>query len=292
MTRTRASLLASLGLAATAAALSACVLPDRGIGVVDERVQNKHPARFVEPTPVTNEAANGCLALLTKQRLPMAQCQPSEPAAALPSFLDPAYREDELSPYPYRFCSCDVLESDNIPLKAATLYVEDRANQTSKGDGDGLDPIYAALQLDLRPDDPEPQGTVAYISYVDPSTPLEPPSTNLEYAPPLRPNAAAGRALRELNLGFADDNGLDLCNGASATPLAAGFHTLRVIITDAPWYTPPPTEDGDNPVQQFGVPDITAGATYDTITYVFHCDNKVSDDDAGNHCDERCKAPE
>jgi len=279
---TRASLLVALAATLVAGTIVACVLPDTGIMIIDENVQNKHPVRFVEPTPVTNEAANLCLATLKKLRLPNSVCQPGDPSVGLPHFLDPDFQDGEGTYFPYDFCSCGPQESDVLKLSVTTLYVEDRANNAD----DGLDPLYAALQLDLRPDETEPQQAVEYTSYVDPSVGLKAPA-GLKYAPPLRPNEAAGRELRELSLGGAEDP-IDLCNGTGTVPLARGFHTLRVIVTDAPWFTPPPPEeDGPQPVQQFGVPDLAGGATYDTLTYTFHCDDKTD-----KHCELQCQVPQ
>lgn len=265
-----------LGVCATL--VLACVLPDRGIMIIDEDVQNKHPVRFVEPTPVTNEAANLCLMVLEELNMPTKACQPGDPSTILPHFLDPEFQDDN-GDFPYQFCACDPPESDTRTLPAATFYVEDRANVAD----DGLGPIYAALQLDLRPDETEPQQAVEYTSYVDPSAALKEPAS-LEYAPPRRPNEAAGRELRELNLGIAEDP-IDLCNDAGTLPLTRGFHTLRIIVTDSPWFTP--TGDGEQQVQQFGVPNLAEGATYDTLTYTFHCG-----DEADDYCEDQCQAPQ
>lgn len=261
--------------------VAGCVLPDRGIIIVNERVQNKHPVRFVEPTPVTNEAANLCLAVLADMEMPTQVCQPSDPSVALPHFLDPDFEDD--NGFRYRFCSCDPPEVDTRKLAAVTLYVEDRADDIDEG----LDPIYAALQLDMRPDETEPQKTVEYTSYVVPSAALA-EAPDLQYSPPLRPNEAAGRELRALNLGLADDP-IDLCNGAGSVPLSRGFHTLRVIVTDAPWFTPPAPEKmpKQQQVQQFGVPDLAEGATYDTLTYTFHCGDRTDD-----YCENQCQVTE
>ena len=280
MNRRRIALVASMMIPIIM--MASCVLPDRGIIISDERVQNKHPVRFVEPTPVTNEAGNLCLAVLMKMKMPTSVCQPSDPTVALPHFLDPNYQDAEKT-YPYRFCSCDGSKVDTRKLPAVTLYVEDRADDIDQG----LDPIYAALQLDLRPDESEPQSTVAYQNYVIPSAALAEPA-DLAYAPPARPNEAAGRALRELNLGLSDYQ-IDLCNGVGTTPLARGFHTLRVIVTDAPWFTPPAPEarPKEMQIQQLGVPDLAEGATYDTLTYTFHCGDKTDD-----YCVNQCEAPQ
>ncbi|HEY0137345.1 MAG TPA: hypothetical protein VGB85_24850 [Nannocystis sp.] len=273
-------------IALVLACAAGCVLPDRGIIISDERVQNKHPVRFVEPTPVSNEASNLCLAVLMELEMPTSACQPSDPTVALPHFLDPDYKEGDIRPY--AFCSCDPPKVDTRKLAAVTLYVEDRADDIDAG----LDPIYAALQLDLRPDESEPQKTVKYQTHVNPSAALvEPDPKYLKYAPPARPNEAAGRELRELNLGFSDNDQIDLCNGVGSDPLPRGYHTLRVIVTDAPWFTPPAPDNMPNQerVQQAGVPDLAEGATYDTLTYTFHCGDKTNEDD---DCENRCKVPE
>jgi hypothetical protein len=67
-------------------------------------------------------------------------------------------------------------------------------------------------------------------------------------------------------------------------------HELRVIVTDRPWYQHVELdadgaivldEDGEpvrgDPV--FGVPDLPAGATYDTRAFVFSCGDSVAGGD-------------
>lgn len=282
--------------ALSALALVGCVLPDRYIVIVDEDVQNKHPIRFVEPTPMTYEAARACLLVLDEMDLDTAACQPSDPEYNLPAFLDPAYfeRDDAGQPYyPYRFCSCDPDKSDSNRLPETTLYVEDRKNDI----GEKVRNLYAALQLDLRPGDTEPQHKVAYTSFVDPKLLIA--QSDIEYEPPKRPPSVAGRELLEVKLGFSERQ-MDLCNDAGQ-PLARGFHTLRVIVTDAPWFIPSPEEpdtDTDDPdpitetQRQVGVPDIANGATYDSLTFTFFCgryqapagDTPVVD----AHCEAQC----
>ena len=250
--------------------LAACILPDRGIIIVDENVQNKHPVRFVEPTPLTPEALDTCLSL--DEVKPNEVCQPGDAATVLPHFLDPTKLD-------YNFCSCEIdSEEDSIKLPAVTLYVEDRANDVNKG----LDDIFAALMLDLRPDEEDPSRKVLYQSYVNPNVALK-ATTAIEYEPPRRPDT--GRELRQLNLGLPSDDRadqIDLCNGAGL-PLSLGYHTLRVIVSDAPWFNP--TDDEQD--RQIGVPDLANGATYDTLEYVFHCDDKSDPDN--KHCVDQCK---
>lgn len=247
--------------------VAACILPDRGIVIVDENVQNKHPVRFVESVPITEEALDTCLASLDEEK-PNQVCQPSDPATALPHFLDPKF------PY-YNFCSCVVdTEEDSRKLQPATLYVEDRKNDVNKD----LDPIYAALQLDIQPGETQPSQKVFYQSYVNPTVPLK-EVDDVQYEPPRRPDT--GRELRQLNLGNQDEP-IDLCNGIGL-PLSRGYHTLRIIVTDAPWFNP--TDDEND--REIGVPDLANGATYDTLEYVFFCDDKS--DPENKHCTDQCK---
>lgn len=245
---------AALVLASVMASALACILPDRGIIIVDENVQNKHPVRFVEPIPITEESSDACLSL--DEIKPQEVCQPGDPAKALPHFLDPAIDD-------YKFCSCDVdTQEDKRKLRVVTFYVEDRANEVGKDFE-----IYAALQLDIKPGETDPSKKVFYQSYLDPKIPLQSPGDSLKYEPPRRPDT--GRELRELTLGNPEKGGIDLCNGIGL-PLSYGFHTLRIIVTDAPWFNP--TDDEND--REVGVPDLANGATYDTLEFVFFCDDR------------------
>lgn len=246
--------------------LAGCILPDREIIIVDENVQNKHAVRFVEPIPISEESLNVCLAEIK----PMEVCQPGQPERALPHFLDPAIEA-------YQFCSCEVdTQEDSRKLPVSTFYIEDRANEVGKDFE-----IYAALQLDIKPGETEPSQKVLYQSYLDPKVPLKPPSDDLKYEPPRRPDT--GRALRELTLGNPETGGIDLCNGVGL-PLTYGFHTLRIIVTDAPWFNP--TDDDAD--REAGVPDLANGATYDTLDFVFFCDDR-SDPIKRPRCQAQCK---
>lgn len=288
MTRARAALPALTALLALLP--GGCVLPDRDILIVDEDVQNKHPIRFVEPTPVSFEAASDCAEVLHDRFKNYSHlCQPSDPEYGHPAFLDPNLIRvsDDVEVYPYRFCSCDLGKEDANKLPETTLYVEDRANVVKNG----LDNIYAALQLDLLPGETSPQDQVLYQQFVDAKEPLK--GIKLDYDPPKRPPSGAGRALRIVNLG-ADGRRIDLCNDAGQ-PLTRGYHTLRIIVTDAPWFLPPP-EDKDDVVdentRQLGVPDLSNGATYDTLTYTFYCGRFDEVNGLDLHCGGQCVTPE
>lgn len=255
---------------------SGCVIPDRDLQINDEKVTNKHPVRFVEPTPLTVEAAELCLAMFDDDKdEKTAVCQPSEPDTVLPHFLDPGFTDAEGNPEPYNFCTCSPDKEDRLRLPATTLFVEDRKNDPEEDVT-----LYAALQLDLDPAELEPHRMVAYTAYVNPGVTLtEPPPTQLNYRPPRRQNTY--RELRELYLGQSEER-MDLCNG-NGQPLRRGFHTLRVIVTDTEWFS----EDGD---PRWGVPDLANGATYDTMTYIFYCDDATNVADP--HCETQCQQRE
>lgn len=241
-------------------ALAACILPDRDIVIENEDIQNKHAVKIVEPIELTEEALMSCeeaAAAADEEGCP----QPG--IRALPHFLDPTIEE-------YKFCACDPLES-SITIKklaATTLYVEDRDENRDQE----LDTLYAAIQLDLDPDDINPHLYVRYEDYVNPAIPLR-LDNQLNYKPIKRPDIK----LREINLGD-PDNRLDLCNGALDKPLVRGWHNIRVIVTDRPWFL---DEKGNS---KYGVPDLAAGATYDTAEYVFFCDDKANEEDCKNDC--------
>jgi hypothetical protein len=243
---------------AAALLLSACILPDRDINIVNEDIQNKHAVKIVEPIELTDDARLACeeaAAEADEEVCPQPGTNP------LPHFLDPTIEE-------YRFCSCDALETHSKKLRETTLYVEDRDEDRDKTP----DTLYAAIQLDLNPDDPNPHLYVAYEYLVNPAIPLS-LDNQLEYQPIKRPDPK----LRELKLGTGDRR-IDLCNDAGSQPLAPGFHRLRVIVTDRAWFV---DEDGNS---KPGVPDLAAGATYDTADYVFHCDDRETNDDCKTEC--------
>ncbi|MBA3550337.1 MAG: hypothetical protein H0T76_28010 [Nannocystis sp.] len=252
-----------LGGASTGGASIGCVLPDRDIQIVDENIQNKHAVRFVEPTPLSPQALDACDAARGDD---LGLCQPGEPEAVLPTYLDPTYLDPGSNTLIYNFCSCDRAAGEQSlnQLNEFSLYVEDRLDDVDKS----ASPLYAAALLDLGPNSLDPQNSVRYRDYIDPLRPLD-LDDQLEYKPLKRPDPL----LRVLNVG--NGNPIDLCNRANDTPLRAGIHELRIIVTDRPWFKVDP-EDVEG---QAGVPDIANGATFDTISYIFRCDDKTAE-----HC--------
>jgi hypothetical protein len=241
-------------------ALSACILPDLEIDVVNEDIQNKQAVRIVEPIELTDDATAACELAANEADKSVEIC-PQPGLGALPHFLDPSVSL-------YNFCACDKGERHK-KLRESTLYVEDRDDRRKEG----KDPLYAALQLDLDPTTSTPHLYVRYTDFVDPQVEL-PEDDQISYKPVKRPDPK----VRVLKLGAGDER-IDLCNDVDDLdrPLAAGYHTVRLIVTDRAWYT---NDDGE---LQRGVPDLASGATYDTITYVFHCDDKTAE-----HCQTEC----
>ncbi len=234
-----AATLTPSSLAILLAASTGCVLPDQYISVNDEQILNRSAVRIVEPLQLSLEAEEAC-----DGNCP--QPPPDDPADLLPHFLDPQE---------YVFCSCPMGSVDGQAQPNFPIYIEDRDQDI---DGE-YDDIYGALLLDYTPENSKPYSSIRYREYVNPQEPV-PQAASIEYQPIGRRDPI----LRELRLGNENRN-FDFCNGATDTALEAGFHTLTVIVSDRPWFTP---EDG---VIQEGVPDFVQGASFDISTYVFYC---------------------
>lgn len=275
MIRARASTVLGALSVVTGLMGQACVLPDLDIVTEDEKITNKQAVRFAPSALLSAHADAACI-----QRDPELDegCpQPAtDPSDVLPSFLDPRYRAPD-NTLPYDFCTCDPGERDDKALPPFILYVEDRdedaRTRTPK------DSIYAALLLDVDPKDDEPYLKVRYSSYLDTDRPLEPADT--EYEPLLRPPPH----LRQLSLGD-ETQRVDLCNRAGGDALAPGYHTLRIIVSDRPWFQR--TDSNGQKVTQTGVPNLAIGATFDIATYVFHCDEKREDDKSTTYNEAHC----
>ncbi len=256
---------AGLGIAGLATALACgCLLPDT-VGVKNENESNRHAVKIVEPTALSLDADDACIEVCDE----CDDCPQPPIPQNLPHFLDPTNTE-------FNFCTCPSGEFDGNAQPRWELYVEDR-------DGDGqevYDELYAALQLDYDLNSTRPWESIAYREFVDPGARLPPPVLQ---SPGDQPIGRPDPFLRTLQIGGAGTNDrIDLCNNTGVGALAPGFHTLRVIVTDRPWFRRP---DGGDGVEQEGVPDFGSGASYDALTYVFHC---TDSDEEGSSCD--CKA--
>ncbi|PRP97106.1 hypothetical protein ENSA5_34890 [Enhygromyxa salina] len=250
----RGLVLALLGAAAIGVGL-ACIIPDRDIQVFTTDI-NQYPVHFVEGIPIDEDARCAC---------DPETCECPLPAfTALPTFLDPS---------DYELCICGENKIDAKQLPGVSLYIEDQ----DEVDGEPADKIYAAALLDWDPTLGDAAfDYVAYRSYLDPRDPLDVSFSSYELEVLKRPRPY----VRSLTL--SDANGFDLCNGAGR-PVAPGFHTLSVMVTDRQWFQREATlvDSGDattggDPLESMavvleGVPNIAAGATYDIQTYVFQC---------------------
>jgi len=239
-----------------------CVLPDYDINISNEAITNRHPVRIVEPTRLTVEAQAACDDPDTERVEICPQPPPEQANDVLPHFLDPV-----ANPL-YDFCSCPIGQQDTFARPNFPIYIEDRDEDADRN----VDDLYAALLLDPSPLNPKPQTSVRYRIYLNPQDPI-PRASSIEY----NPIGRADPLLRELRLGN-EYRDFDFCNGASDVPLAAGMHTLVVMITDRQWFTP------DNGAIQEGVPDLAAGASFDALTYVFSCASSTSE-----RCASQCK---
>jgi len=236
-------------LGVLAMACAACFIPDRDIQVNDESITNRSPVRIVEAVQISDEALTAC-----DDSDPLLQeCpQPQLPEDVLPHFLDPDISE-------FAFCSCPPGSTDAKARPNFPIYIEDRDENPDADDGDRLDEIYAALILDYNASNHRPFTSVRYRTYINPQEPV-PLAGDITY----QPIGRHGQKLRELRLGN-ENLDFDFCNGATDTALDPGFHTLTVIVSDRPWFTP------DDGFIQEGVPDFTNAATFDVTRYVFRC---------------------
>jgi hypothetical protein len=247
---------------------AACIIPD--FGIRSGRIQNRAAVRIVEPFDVVPELDEACG---TSPQVPCAQ----PPASGLPRshFFDPS------TP----FCSCSVEngEFDDRRLRTVSLYVEDL---DSDDQGRPADSIFAAILLDVPADTTRPASDfVEYRRYLDPTQPA------LNARDDYEPDGRLDPQLREIVIADANAR-FDLCTGPDRGPLAAGFHTLEVVVTDRPWFAPArgdadTDEDVGEAPQLVGVPDLAAGATYATTTYTFFC---AARDEAP--CDTQCRVGE
>jgi len=238
-----------------------CIAYDRKISI-DEDL-NESPVRLVEPTPLSEAATMACsekLAVEENVGCPMPE------HSRLPHFLD---KDKKL----YQFCSCESdNEVDSNALQFFRLYAEDQ-------DPEEDEELRAVLLLDLEFDPSKPINIadhVNYTNYVDPSNVLDPSFDKHSFYN----LSAIGRpspGLRSITIGN-DEEKIDLCNGNDhPDPLAPGWHTLTVLVTDRPWFQ-------NGPITQYGVPDIANGATFDSLHYTFYCLSRDNEEEA-----ELCK---
>jgi len=264
---------ASIAALGACALLGGCIIPDSTIEVVGDLV-NPGPVRLVQSVPITDEANAECSDVAKE----LGGCP-------LPPETVPFGRIVTELP----FCVCD--GTDQNRLSSFDIYVED---PDLDDDGRPADSIFGVFLLDPLPAADDLSEFVAYSNLLPPTQPARTvqlgfPSyaDSLERPPPL---------LRSWTLGR--DTGVDLCNdNADALDgrLEPGVHSLRLVVTDRPWYRSVVFDDdgklvldeNKNPERtgdpHVGVPDTPAGASYAIADYVFACGDE-DDPDAGCNC--------
>lgn len=237
---------------ALAVAATGCVIPDANVRVEDEYV-NAGAVRIVEPTPITPRANQDC-----DERTTLRAC-PNVPYTVSSGLMRPDQP----------LCVCT---GRNLVGGGFELYVEDPDVDEA---GNPTDDILGALLLDMPPNAEDPRDYLAYTNLLPPEEParryrasdvttLERPDPHLRVWP------------------ISTQSNLDLCNDNDGAKLQPALHELRLVVTDRPWYRPPVLDDEGTPVLDengqplfhdpvIGMPDLPAGATYDTTTYVFQC---------------------
>lgn len=245
--------------------LPACIIPDSGI-VVEGEFENPGTVRIVEAVAMSPQADEACADVSVE----LAVCP--LPPLTLPFGLVGADAP---------LCTCPA--GDDNRLGFVDIYVEDPDVDEN---GDPTDLIYGALLLDLPADADDPSRYVAYENLLSPSDPavrFTGGGAIGGYADSIeRPTPQ----LRSWTLGR--ERGVDLCNDNADAPggkLSVGVHSLRLVVTDRPWYRPVVLDpDGklvlDDRKQPMRVPedealpgvvDAPAGASYAIADYVFRC---------------------
>lgn len=251
-------------VAATAWVLTAaCIVPDSHLRVQGEAT-NPGPVRLVQAVPITEQSNDACHDALVD--LPGCPLVPE----TLPfGSIDPA------TP----LCVCQ--DRDGNALSYFDIYVED---PDTDDEGRPKDAILGALLLDMPAATADPRDSLAYGNLLPANVPAA--NVNLgfnSYADAIeRPEPL----VRRWTLGA--ETGVDLCNDNAAAQngkLEPGLHSLRIIVTDRPWYREFERDDDGEillddderplrvPVEEasIGVPDLPGGATYAIADYVFRC---------------------
>jgi hypothetical protein len=232
---------------------SGCIIPDAGIVVRDEFL-NVGAVRIVEPTPVTARADEDCA-----ERTTLSGC-PYIPVSLGSGLIRPD------SP----LCVCP---GRDFGLGGGfDIFVEDPDIDAG---GDPKDEILGGLFLDMPTSAEDPRDYLAYTARLPPEQPAR-----LVRASEVQTIERPDPHLKSWTLG--ERGPVDLCNDDDGSKLEPGLHELRLVVTDRPWYRPvmrdamgEPLEDEDGELvfhdAVIGMPDLPAGATYDTTTYVFQC---------------------
>ncbi len=253
------------GACVVALAMGGCIIPDFDIDIEPERT-NPGAVRIVQAVGVPERAHEAC----ANAALGFGAC-PVPPDTVPPGLLQVEGQA---------FCVCQGGRDINA-LGGFDIFVED---PDLNDDGTPKDDIFGALLLDLDPDADDPSEYVAYSNYLPPAEPAKlAPLGQGGYGQPIERPATN---LKSWALGV--ETSVDLCNNDAEAPVAPGLHSLRLVVTDRPWFVPIAMKDGkperaedayvreDTP-QLVGVPDLPSGATYAVANFVFECIDETSE---------------
>lgn len=264
-------------------AAAGCIIPDADIRAVGD-FDNEGAVRIVHPIPITDDAHQACAEIDDEGGF--AEC-PGVPAGLPTGLLSGG------------FCRCPEGERDGRAALRFDIFVEDADVDE---DSTPSDDVLGAFLLDVPSGATDLGPYLAYSNFLPPDQPAE-LFTAGEFPTIERPNPN----LRSWTIGVDE---VDLCNDNNGQKLGAldpapppgealdparndGLHELRIIVTDRPWYRPPLyDEDGDIVTDDdgqivlddplFGVPDLAAGATYDTRSFVFRCHSPAAPPQSGD----------
>jgi hypothetical protein len=251
----------------------ACIIPDRDIQI-DPGIDNLFAVRIVERAPRLAEMDELCdVDDISKAELDYCAEVRKDRASGL---IEPTTGE---------LCICSAgPRSDGYAIDNFIIYAEDADREFDHP----KDTVYGVALLDPELAGDDPTSAVAYSNYWQPGRAGE--LIEIRHSDPEdRTEPPAGRRLLNLwrfPFGNSDEEVLhpyhvDLCNDNNGKPVTPGLHNLRFMVTDREFFRPlalsqggPLKSSDGKPLydpQQFGVPDLAAGATYATIDYVFRC---------------------
>lgn len=276
------------------AVVAGCIIPDRDIDTEDVQ-GNLGAVRIVEATNLPASFFEAC----NPEDGEIQTC-PQVPTGRRRGLI--AERDDDGNIVPYCVCPEGFVDSRTVP--SFFIYAED-----SDRDGPGpADDFFGVALLDLDSDTEAPQESLAYEQHFAPGTRGEPftlGQLDPDSLDPIDVDAASGMSIlfasaaREDNglvrFRFGKNNGVgtDLCNDDNGDKLPAGMHTLTIMVTDRPFFTPALVDELGEPVlgidgrpqlapTQWGMPDIAGGATWAIANYVFECIAEPADTAEGD----------